>query len=106
MKTYLRLYKDWLKLGLSPIELLVLGQVAEFNLGNNECFESDAKFAEDFNVSESTITRALRSLEGKGFITRYTRSTQQGRTRTITYNEAAVDEAIANVKMTLAETSN
>lgn len=45
-------------------------------MGNNECFESDAKFAEDFNVSESTITRALRSLEGKGFITRYTRSTQ------------------------------
>ena len=103
---FLRIFKDWFLLGLSPIEVMVMAQIAEYNINNRECYETDAQFAKDFNVSESTITRAMKSLESKGFIKRHTTTTQAGKKRTIVYNQEQVESAVASVKMSLAEEAN
>lgn len=111
---FLQIDKAWYKLGLKPIELLVLAQVAEFNRNNKPCFKSNKAFAQDFSVSANTIDNALKSLEKQGYITRYDKHTQKGIDRTIVYNEEVVTAAITkigfveepNTKIGFAETQN
>jgi DNA-binding MarR family transcriptional regulator len=47
---------------------------------------SDKALADNFGVSESTITRALKALEGKGIIARHTKNVKGGKERHITVN--------------------
>lgn len=95
---FLKVNKDLFKLGLNPTEILVLAQVMEFQANTGDCFISDKTLAANFGVSESTITRTLKALETKGFITRATKSVKGGKERHITVNE---DKLTTTVKMML-----
>ena len=94
---FLKVDKDLFKLGLNPLEILIVSQIAEFQTNTGDCFISDRTLAENFCVSESTITRALKALESKGIISRETKSTRGGKERhiTINYNQ------LATLKMTV-----
>ena len=105
---FLKVDKSLFGSGLSPIEILVLSQITEFNRTTGDCFMSNAAMAKNFGVSEKTIARAMDSLESKGLIVRSTKNTQKGKERHITLakdnlslgnetNESAKD------KMTLPE---
>lgn len=83
---FLRVDKDWLGIGFSPIELLIVSQVLEFQTKDNECFISDETMATNFGVSSSTIARAVKGLETKGFLNRDTKNTNKGRLRYLTIN--------------------
>lgn len=104
--TFLRVFKEWFCLGLTPIEVMVMAQVAEFNLHNHECFESDEKFAHDFNVSVSTISRTIKSLKDKQYLKVITVNTQGGRKRTLIYNQEFVEAAIVKMKFAEANSQN
>lgn len=81
--TFLQVDKSILGKGLTPIEILILAQVMEFNRTTGDCFISDSRLATQFGVSESTITRALGSLENKKYIIRDTKNVKGGKTRHI-----------------------
>ena len=89
---FLKVNKDLFKLGLNPTEVLILAQIIEFNATTGSFFMSDKALAEMLNVSESTITRTMRNLDSKGYITRDTRNVKGGKTRTIVVNIAKIDE--------------
>lgn len=106
---FLKVDKGLFGSGLNPLEILLVSQINEFQVNTGDCFISDKKLAENFGVSESTITRALKSLETKGYITRYTRNTNTGKERHIKVNSAIVnlpvEEERANSKLTFAQES-
>lgn len=102
---FLAINKDFFTLGLNPTELLVLSQICEFQRNTNECFISNKKLAEQFNVSESTIKRALDRLELLGFIERETKASQKGKDRKIRANDNKIAGA-AKAKMNLADDDN
>lgn len=54
----------------SPIDILIMSQIEEFERNNKKCFISDETMANNFNVSVSTISRALEHLESKKYIVR------------------------------------
>ena len=83
---FLKVDKGLFNLGLNPTEILILAQIMEFQKNTGNCFISDRTLAENFCVSESTISRALKALETKGYITRITRSTSNGKERHIIVN--------------------
>lgn len=100
---FLKVNKDLFKLGLNPTELLILAQVMEFNTNTGDCFMSDKAMSECFGVSESTISRAVKALETKGFVSRSTKNVRNGRERHIAANLENIEKALANVKMPVAE---
>lgn len=59
---------------------------------------TDKQFAEIFGVSDSTISRALKTLDNNGFITRETNSTRSGKERHIKVN---LDVIAASLKLKL-----
>jgi predicted transcriptional regulator len=79
----MKVNKDFYTLGLKPIELLVYCQVVEFNTNTGDCFISDKVMADNFNVSEKTVSRALEALELKGLIRRETKNIKGGKERHI-----------------------
>lgn len=91
---FLKVNKDFFKLGLAPVEILILSQVDEFNRTTGDCFMSDKSLAEAFGVSESTISRAVRALEARGFITRATKNVKGGRERHITINLNIIEDKL------------
>lgn len=91
---FLQVNKNLFGSGLSPIEMLVLSQIEEFDRNTGDCFISNATMAKNFNVSEKTIARTLDSLEDRGLIIRNTKNCQKGKERHIT---------LAKDKMTLAD---
>ena len=93
-KIFLKVNKDLFKLGLNPVEILILAQVMEFDTTTGNCFISDSALAESFGVSESTITRALKSIESKGFITRITKNIKGGKERHITVNIDKIEKEL------------
>lgn len=102
---FLQVDKSLFGSGLSPIEMLVLSQIAEFNRTTGDCFMSNAAMAKNFGVSEKTIARTMDALESKGLIVRNTRNVQKGKERHITLakdNLSLVNES-AKDKMTLPE---
>lgn len=108
---FLKVDKTLFKQGLSPLEILLIAQIAEFNNNTGDCFISDKTLADNFGVSESTISRTIKALETKGFIVRETRNTQKGKERHIRVVEPAtcnltVAENGASVKMTVAQQAN
>lgn len=81
---FLKVEKSLFGKGLSPIELLVYSQIAEFVRNTGDCFISNAAMASAFGVSEKTVARALDSLEERGLIERHTKASQRGKERHIT----------------------
>ena len=100
---FLKVNKDLFKLGLNPTEILVLAQIMEFNTNTGDCFMSDKAFAEAFGVSESTISRELKVLEKKGFITRTTKNIKGGKERHITINAEKIEQELTIVNLTVDE---
>lgn len=80
---FLKVDKDYFKLGLNPLEILLLAQIDEFNRTTGDCFMSDKAFADNFGVGESTVKRAIKALEDKGLIKRETKNVKGGKERHI-----------------------
>lgn len=83
MKIFLKVDKDLFNKGLNPVEILVLSQVIEFNTNTGDCFISDKQLAEQFGVSDKTISRAIKHLEELGYIKRETKNVRGGKERHI-----------------------
>lgn len=91
-KYFLQVDKDLFGMGLNPTEILVYSQIAEYNRTTGDCFISDKAMAEQFGVSDKTISRALTALEGKGLIKRETKNVKGGKERHIyTTDKLTVD---------------
>ena len=106
MPNFLKVDKEYFKLGLKPIELLIYSQIAEYDRSTGNFFMSDEGLAEIFNVSKSTVSRALDVLENKKLIERKTKNTNKGKERHIVLCNSQNDSCeTANVKMTLAQES-
>lgn len=83
---FLKVDKELFKTGLTPIEILLVSQIQEFQSNTGDCFISDKVLAENFGVSESTVSRALKGLEAKGYITRSTKNVRGGKERHLKVN--------------------
>ena len=75
---FLKVEKDLLETGLSPIEILVIAQIMEFETNTGDCFISNDVLAKLFGVSTTTIDRCLKGLETKGLIKRDTKIKANG----------------------------
>ena len=53
---------------LSPLDMLVLSQIEEFERNKKSCFMASKTFASNFNVSEETINRSIKKLVGMQYI--------------------------------------
>ena len=98
---FLKVNKDFFKLGLNPTEILLLSQVMEFDINTGDCFMSDKALANAFGVSEKTISRAFGELESKGFLTRETKNIKGGKERHIKVNLDAINNKLTTDKMTV-----
>ena len=98
---FLKVNKDFFKLGLNPTEILILAQIMEFNTNTKDCFISDKALAENFGVSEKTISRSIKALEDKGFITRDTKNAKGGKVRHIYINAANIEKTLTKDKLTV-----
>lgn len=91
---FLKINKDIFKLGLNPTEILILAQAMEFQTNTGDCYISNDTLAEQFGVSSKTISRALGTLEEKGFITRNTKNIKGGKERHMTVNISNIEAAL------------
>lgn len=91
---FLKVNKDLFGIGLNPIEILIVSQVLEFQTKKLECYITDESFAKDFNVSRSTIARAVKALEDKGVLNRQTTNIKGGKLRYLTINIDKIEELI------------
>lgn len=98
---FLKVDKDFFKLGLNPIEILLLSQIVEFNNNTGVCFMSDDVLATNFGVSAKTISRSLKSLEDKGFINRETKNIKGGKERILTVNENTINAALTTDNLSI-----
>ena len=98
---FLKVNKDFFKLGLNPTEILVLAQIMEFDTNTGDCFMSDKALADLFGVSDKTISRTLKTLEDRGFIKRDTKSVKGGKERHIKLNAEMIEKELTKDKMTL-----
>jgi predicted transcriptional regulator len=108
---FLKVEKSLFGSGLSPIEILVLSQIMEFDRNTGDCFISNAVMAKNFGVSEKTVSRAVASLEEKGLISRNTRNIQKGKERHIILTKDKMtlvneNEKSTKDKLSLAEKTN
>lgn len=83
---FLKVNKDLFGIGLSPVEILILAQVLEYQTKGMDCFEGNDKFANDFGVSVSTITRAITSLKRNGYLLSTEERTRSGTIRHLRVN--------------------
>ena len=100
---FLKVNKDLFNLELNPTEILILAQVIEFNTNTGECFMTDAQFAKNYNVSVSTVSRAIKSLESKGFIERKTKNVKGGKERHIFVKLNKIEEELTKVNLKVDE---
>lgn len=101
---FMKVNKDLFTLGLTPIEILILAQVMEFNTNTGDCYISNQTLAAQFGVSEKTVSRAVANLESKGFLTRATKNVQKGKERHMSADLAKIETAILTKdKMTLVD---
>lgn len=89
---FLKVNKDLFGIGLSPIEILIVAQVLEYQTKNMDCFISDESFANDFGVSQSTISRAISGLKKKNILAADVKNTQKGKLRYLTVLTAEIEE--------------
>jgi biotin operon repressor len=91
---------DWTKLknaivkdkNLSPYERLVCIDLLTYADSENNCYPSISRIAEDLGISESTVRRAIKELEAKGYITIESRKDDIGRDMSNQYHLAYNDE--------------
>lgn len=94
-KNFLMIDKDLFKLDLTPIQLLILAQVMEFDRNTGDCFISNERMAKQFGVSEATVRNQIDKLvKEKKYIIRDTKNTQKGKERHMLINWAQVDADI------------
>ena len=98
---FMKVNKDFFKLGLNPTEILILAQVMEFNTNTGICFITDKQLAEQFGVSDKTISRSMKVLEDKGFIRRETKNVKGGKERHIFINLTNIELALSKDKMSV-----
>ena len=107
---FLKINKDLFKLNLNPTEILILAQVMEYNTNTGSCFISDSTLAEQFGVSEKTISRTIKALEDRGFITRDTKNAKGGKVRYMSANIGAIEAALPKEsttdKLSVVKTNN
>ena len=85
---FLMVNKDLLGKGLSPIEILIMAQVMEFQKNKVICYLTDEQLAESLGVSKSTVSRALSKLcDEKRFIDRHTETIKSKQVRTLSFNK-------------------
>lgn len=89
---FLKVNKSLFSIGLAPIEILIIAQVLEYQTKNMDCFVSNETFAKDYNVSQSTVSRAITTLKNKGFLNSVEKRTRQGTTRYLTVNIGKIEE--------------
>lgn len=78
---FLAVDKRLFKTNLSLLEILVYSQINEFSRTTGDCFISDETLGNQFNVSDRTIQRILKSLEEQGYIKRDTKNIKGGKER-------------------------
>ena len=61
--TFLQINYDLFKLGLNPTETMLLAKIMEFHRSTGICYMTNEQFADLFNISESTVDRALKAIE-------------------------------------------
>lgn len=72
----IKILDEFLSIGLSPIELLLVSLDKEY---------SNKELSKMFNVSEKTISRAYKHLEDNGLLKRQTANTKNGKERKIEF---------------------
>ena len=78
----------------------------EFNTNTGSCFISDKVLAENFGVSEKTISRTIKALEDKGFITRETRNVKGGKERHMIANLKKIEAALTKDNLSVVDSKN
>ena len=78
---FLRLNKDLYKLKLDADQQYILAYVMEFDRNKQQCYMSDESFAMCLNTSTKTVSRKIKILTDKGYITKETTNTQNGKLR-------------------------
>ena len=53
---------------LSPLDMLILSQIEEFERNEKSCYMASKTFASNFNVSEETINRSIKKLVSMQYI--------------------------------------
>ena len=105
-KYFLKVDKTLFNTGLNPLEILLVSQIAEFENNTGDCFISDKTLAENFGVSESTITRTLKALEAKGYIVRETKNVRGGKERHMRTTSKMTIDSSEQASKCLLSTSN
>lgn len=78
---FLKLNKDLYKLKLDADQQYILAYVMEFDRNKQQCYMSDESFAMCLNTSTKTVSRKIKMLNDKGYITKETTNTQNGKLR-------------------------
>lgn len=78
---FLKLNKDLYKLKLDTDQQYILAYVMEFDRNKQQCYMSDESFAMCLNTSTKTVSRKIKILTDKGYITKETTNTQNGKLR-------------------------
>ena len=78
---FLKLNKDLYKLKLDADQQYILAYVMEFDRNKQQCYMSDESFAMCLNTSTKTVSRKIKILTDKGYITKETINTQNGKLR-------------------------
>lgn len=78
---FLKLNKDLYKLKLDADQQYILAYVMEFDRNKQQCYMSDESFAMCLNTSTKTVSRKIKILTDKGYITKETTNTQNGKLR-------------------------
>lgn len=78
MSNYIEVSMELMKLGLKPLELLVLAVIKSYTDDHKLCYHTNKQFAEMMNVTEKTVCDALDVLEEKNLIKRCTHTIKHG----------------------------
>ena len=100
---FLKVNKDLFNLGLNPTEILLISQIMEFNTNTGDFFMSDKVLAEQFGVSDKTISRTMTSLEQRGFIKRETKNVKGGKVRHIKVCQENIDKALTKDNLSVVD---
>lgn len=87
---------------LSPTKILILSQIEEFERNGKTCYITDETLADNFNVSISTINRAIADLSEKKYIIKIDNSKNENgkikTTRQLSINQAKFSQQYDNTK--------
>lgn len=69
---FLAINKEYFKMGLKSIDILIISQIEEFQRNRCQCYITNKQFSEMFGESEDSIKRSLTKLENLDIIKRQT----------------------------------